>query len=40
MKVERYIKRQKSRAFIEKVVAVHLDKEKLAQLVSVPVNRD
>ena len=40
MKVERYIKRQKSRKFIERLVAVYLDREALAQLVGVPMNRD
>jgi len=40
MKVEKYIKRQKSRTFIEKVIEIHQDREKLAQLVRVPVSRD
>jgi putative endonuclease len=40
MKVERYIKRQKSRKFIEKLIRIHFDREKLAQLIRVPMHRD
>ena len=40
MKVEKYIKRQKSRRFIEKVIENHLDPENLAQLIRVPARRD
>ena len=40
MKVEKYIKRQKSRKFIEQIIQVQQDREKLAQLVRVPVCRD
>ena len=40
MKVERFIKRQKSRKFIEKVIESQHDEEKLALLVRVPTRRD
>ncbi|MDB4286240.1 GIY-YIG nuclease family protein [bacterium] len=40
MKIERYIKRQKSRKFIEQLIAVHLDRDGLAQLIRVPMSRD
>lgn len=36
MKLERYIKRKKSRKFIEQIIEVHLKDEALAQLVRVP----
>ena len=40
IKIEKYIKRQKSRKFIEKVISAQGDQAKVAQLVRVPMNRD
>ena len=40
MKVERYIKKQKDRRFIEKLIRYCGEEGKLAQLVRVPVYRD
>ena len=40
MKVEKYIKRQKSRRFLEKIIDIHKDLGGLAQLVRVPARRD
>jgi putative endonuclease len=40
MKVEKFIKKQKSRKFIEKIIASENDSEKLASLVRVPMCRD
>ncbi|MEL6193163.1 MAG: GIY-YIG nuclease family protein [Bacteroidota bacterium] len=37
MKVEQYIKRQKSRAFIEKLLEIKDDPASLAQLIGVPI---
>ena len=40
IRVERYIKRQKSRAFLQKLIAYQDDPEQIAQLVRVPTCRD
>ncbi len=40
MKIERYLKRLKSRKIIEQIIEFHLDPIKLAQLVRVPTRRD
>jgi putative endonuclease len=40
VRMERFIKRKKSRSFLESLIAAREDEEKLAQLVSVPPKRD
>ena len=40
MKVEKFIKRQKSRKFIEKVIEAAPNSKQIAQLVGVPMSRD
>ena len=40
MKIEKYIKRQKSKKFIERIVENINDREFMAQLVRVPFERD
>ena len=40
MKIEKYIKKQKSKIFIEKLIASKEECFKLAQMVRVPMNRD
>ena len=40
MKIEKYLKKQKSRGFIEEVIEHQEDEVWIAQLVRAPINRD